>query len=229
MRKIQKMMISILLLFAMAGTARASGPIPGSYNQDARNLLAMLWDKLDQAIVSNYNVSILLRYHDHAGSDPGDFVTRGKPIGSGGISNGAITATKLSTAVGTKVIAAQLGNLPALGNGNSDEMAVFVAPSGGVINRITASTSNDVAESGVNYSAIGVYRWRGGVINGTPVFWIQSNGYHFTPFLPAGTITSGVAPATFQQNDVYTLYKLDTGTGMAMNDFLVTLEYTVSG
>lgn len=90
------LLFGILILVFAATSLKGAGPIPENYG-DARSLLAMLWDKLDQAIVSNYDVAMLLRYHDHGGSvGDGSLVTRGLPIGSAGIANDAITSAKIS-------------------------------------------------------------------------------------------------------------------------------------
>jgi len=91
--------LGVLLLVFVFTSIKAVGTIPSSYSQDARDLLSMLWGKLDQVIISNYNVSMDLRYHDHQGSlANGSFKTKGLPLdGSKALQDFSVTESKLAT------------------------------------------------------------------------------------------------------------------------------------
>jgi|GEM_PF-4727601 len=230
MKKKSIIIFGVLILMLGLVSVNAAGTAPSSYNGDARALLEMLWTKLDEAIVSNYNVSMLLRYHDHEGSvGDGSFITRGLPIGTSGIENGAVTSAKLSTAAKTRIVTAQVGNLAA-GSGLVDEKPIFVAPTNGTITRVTFTTSNNVTQSDINFTQLMLARWRAGVRDAvaTAVAHTQTTGSSFAPMVAVDAMINQVDGRYPQQNDVYTIYKNDVGAGRATDDLLITIEYTIS-
>ena len=222
--------ILTLVIFAVlaAASVKASGAIPTSYNSTAQSILSMLWDKLDSANVSNYDVSMLLRYHDHGGSDPGDFVTRGKPISTIGLADGAATAVKLSTAARKHVVSLYVGDIAA---GTGDERPFFISPGNETVTGVGFADQSGIVQNDTNYTNIGIWRWRAGSfaeIKEINTKTTISGGTAISGSWQPVRVTSGLATTSLAAGDTVTFYKNDTGTGAAVTHMAVTLEYIVS-
>lgn len=250
--------LGVLMLFFTATTLNAAGSIPTSYNQNAQEILSMLWDKLDQAIVSNYDVAMLLRYHDHAGTDPGDFVTRGLPIGSGGITDnavgsseiaanavgsselannavdsgaildGAVTTGKLSTAAASKIVAIPIGDVAA---GTSKELPVFTGTRVGYITSIAFINKTAITQSDTNYTTLTIKRETPGGAAGD-VLSINTKvtgGVNFQAYTTQ-FFDSGFDYNTFSSvgSNTFSFKKTDSGAGAALDDMLLIIEFIYS-
>jgi len=253
MRKRSSIIMFGILTLAFALTSvKAVGTIPTTYNQSAQEILSMLWGKLDEAIVGNYNVGMLVRYHDHAGTNPGDFTTRGLPVSSSGIANdaitgakieanavgsseiadnavdsgavssGAVTATKLSTAARTHVVAVQVGSIPA---GTGEEKPIFIAPGSGTVTAVSFTNSTAITIDPTNYTYLGIWKWVAG--DNLIIKYFQTNSTSMGANFAPNRYTS-LQNTSFTVGTPFTFYKYEYGAGQAINDMLVTIEYTVS-
>jgi len=226
MKKKSYLILSIFLSIFIVTSIKAAGSAPSVYNSDAKSLLEMLWAKLDEAIVSNYNVSVLLRYHDHEGfTGDGSFVTKGLPIGTNGIENGAITSAKLSTVAKTRVANTLMGDIDA---GVNKEIPVFIVTNNTTITAISI-VSDFINRNDTDYTTFSTSYW----YNGSPAIMHSVNtkvsgGQAFTGAFRPITFTYGITSNPVYSGSTVTFKKTDSGAGRAVTNLAITIEYTIS-
>jgi hypothetical protein len=226
-KKGSTILFSVVLLTFLITTAGAVGAIPTSYNQDAQNILSMLWGKLDEAIVSNYNAKMLVRYHDHQGTNPGDFTTRGLPIEEGGIADKAISGDKVSDAVNTKVISFFVGDIAA---GDGGETPIFIAPGNINITAVNYANWLDIIQNDTDYTRLRVDRRRNGgtseIISDINTKTTESGGTQVQNSWKPVRVTSTLTNTLQIQGDILLFFKRDYGAGQPVDKMIVTVEYT---
>ena len=246
MKKKNYLMLGIFVSIFIVTSIKAAGSAPSVYNSDAKGLLEMLWAKLDEAIVSNYNVGMLVRYHDHEGTNPGDFVSRGLSLGTNGIKNNAIsggkiennaittdkildntvTAAKLAVMAKTHTVSIPMGSVDA---GTGKAQPIFIAPTSGTVTAISFVNTSDIPVDGTNHTHLVIHKNLTADTTGQIAALSNDSSTitHNTVYRPEiGIINSDWLD--FVSGDFYTFYKIDNGFGSAINNMLVTLDYVTS-
>jgi len=142
-------------------------------------------------------------------------------VGTAEIADGVITAADLATAAKTNIVSVQIGDI-ALSASATTERPIFVAPQSGTVTAISFTNASNITGA-VNLGTLSVER-KTATATTVDSFALTSSMTAYTAVRDA-TPTGGT---TLAVGDVYSFKYVQGSTGQALDEMLVTIEFTAS-
>jgi len=149
----------------------------------------------------------------------------GSSIDTADITDGAVTATKLSTAARTRSASLYVGDLAA---GTSVDLPIMIAQGNITLTKVSFANLGAINQNDTDYLALSIGRARSGSGGNLVFAYTKATGGVALGGVNWNNTYTGTFSASVIAGDVVYFQCFNFGAGRSLSQFITTIEYTVS-